>query len=544
MSSLYAKAWKTFIHSLVKLFWTFVLYLRSLSFRAGEYFPTTPKPRGEKLERSVVDLEGGGSPCDPKLDGRFLSFDMLRSISDVLFSASPTTPLTPTPCFRRARASTLSAYTPPNTDSTPRRPPVTSRSSGSSLSSTVRSGDSCMSGDPVVCGAYTDSEDRPLSEGSLCSFTTALCADSQESIPVGITIGNTRRSIVVESEETMSTPENKSLTNCIANHRDSRYVNAYRIKGALLKEHIPIPFKCLSPMKTLSIRVVTSGGSYARTTHRRVSTITVVSELLPSRTKSSVYISKRPCSVDLGLLQKQRLPLGAAKSEAQTRVFTGHPWSATSPIREHRSHTKGTPFDGHITAALLLARQDKSSVNTIRNTTQDSHLLTGKSGFGTERALCDVSLVKRVFSVMRANDGEQDARNIFDRESVWDFRKSTTPSVKPLFLGGIKLGGNDIFGAPIRKSRLGTAKASSVAFRGPGRTEQLPKIMPNKRALKSRHRSAMYGPSPSPSIQCQLRKEKIRRQRKLRQEMMSSETKKSCSQSEKARESYDWRAED
>ena len=69
MSSLYAKAWKTFIHSLAKLFWTFVLYLRSLSFYAGEYFPTTPKPRGEKLAQSVVDLEGGESPCDPRLDG-------------------------------------------------------------------------------------------------------------------------------------------------------------------------------------------------------------------------------------------------------------------------------------------------------------------------------------------------------------------------------------------------------------------------------------------------------------------------------------------
>jgi hypothetical protein len=455
----------------------------------------------------------------------------------VLFSASPATPLTPTPCFRRARASTLSAYTPPNTDLTPRRPPVTSRSSGSSLSSTVRSGDACMSGDPIVCGAYT--EDRPLSEGSLCSFITAPCADSQDSIPVGITIGNARRSIVVpESEETMSTPENKSLTNFIANHRDSRYVNANRIKGALLKERIPLPFKCLSAMKTLSMRVVPSGGSYARTAHRRVSTITVVSELQSSRTKPSIYISKRPCSVDLGLLQKQ--PLAGTKSKAHAPVFTGHLCSVALPIC-----TKGTPFDSHITAALLLPPQDKSSVNMIRNPAQDSHLLTKcKSGFGTEHGLCDVSLVKRVFSVMRANDGEQDARNIFNRESVWDFRKSTAASVKPLFPGGIKSGGNDIFGAPIRKSRLGKAKASSVAFRGPGRIEQLPKIIPNKRALRSRHRSAMYGPSPSPSIQCQLRKEKIRRQRKLRQEMMSHENNKSRPQSEKARESYDWRAED
>lgn len=453
---------------------------------------------------------------------------MLRSISDVLFSASPATPLTPTPCFRRARASTLSAYTPPNTDSTPRRPPVTSRSSGSSLSSTVRSGDACMSEDPIVCGAYT--EDRPLSEGSLCSFTTAPCADSQGSIP-GITIGNARPSIVVpESEATMSTPENKGLTNFIANHRDSRYVNANRIKSALLKEHIPLPFKGLSAMKTLSMRVAPSGGSYARTAHRRVSTIMVVAELQ----SSSIYISKRPCSVDLGLLQKQQLPLAATKSKAQAPVFTGHP-----------SRTKGTPFDSHVTAALLLTPQDKSSVNMIRNPAQDSHILTKcKSGFGTEHGLCDVSLVKRVFSVMRANDGEQDARNIFNRESVWDFRKSTAASVKPPFPGGIKSGGNDIFGAPIRKSRLGKAKASSIAFRGPGRIEQLPKIIPNKRPRRSRHRSAMYGPSPSPSIQCQLRKEKIRRQRKFRQEMMSRENNKSCPPSEKARESYDWRAED
>ena len=450
----------------------------------------------------------------------------------MLFSASPVTPLTPTPCFRRARASTLSAYTPPNTDSTPRRPPVTSRSSGSSLSSTVRSGDACMSRDPIACGAYAG--DRPLSDGSLCSFTTAPCADSEESIPA---IGNARRSIAVpECEETMSTPENKSLTNYIANHRDSRYVNANRIKGALLKERIPLPFKCLSHMKALSICAAPSGGTYARTAHRRVSTLTVVSELQPFRTKSSIYISKRPCSVDLGLLQKQQQPLAAVKSKAQARVFTGH------PIREHRSRKKGTPFDGHIAAALLLAPQDKPSVNMIRNLARDSPLSTKwQSGSGTEHGLCDVSLVKRVFSVMRANDGEQDARNIFNRESVWDFRKSTAPPVKPLSLGGIKLGGNDIFGVPIRKSRLG---ASSVAFRGTGQIEPLPKVMQNKRALRSRHRSAMLGLSPSPSIQCQLRKEKIRRQRKLRQEMMSRETNKSCSQSEKARESYDWRAED
>ena len=111
-------------------------------------------------------------------------FTLLRSISDVPFSASPATPFTPTLCSRRARASTLSAYTLPNADSTSRRP-VTSRSCGSSLSSTVLSGDTCMSGDPM--GLYGG---PPVSEGSLYSFTTAPCADSEESIPVDITTGN------------------------------------------------------------------------------------------------------------------------------------------------------------------------------------------------------------------------------------------------------------------------------------------------------------------------------------------------------------------
>lgn len=539
MTSLYARAWKTFIHFLVQLFWTFISYLRSLSFCPGERFPTTPKHRGERLERSVVDLEGGESPCDPRLDGQFLSFDMLRSISNVPFPASPATPLTPTPCFRRARASTLYAYTPPNADSTTRRPPVTSRSSGSSLSSTVRSGDDCTSGDPIVYGANT--EDRRLSEGSSCSFTTAPCVHSEESIPVGVTIDNGRSIIVLKSEESVSTPEYK--TDFIANHRDSRYVNANRIKGVLLKERIPLPFKCLSAMKTLSLRAAPSGSLYARKSHRRVSTIAGVdvSELQLSQTKSSIHILKRSCSVDLGSLQKQQQSSFAVESKAQTRVFTGHPRSAALPLREYRPRTKGASFDNHITAALLPGPQDKSSVNAIR---KDSHLSAkGKSGFGTENELCDVSLVKRVFSFMRADDGEQDARNIFNRESVWDFRKSTAPSVKPVsqrFSAGIK---PDIFGAPIRKSRLGAAKASSVAFRGTGRIEELPKAIPRKRALKSRHRSAMFGPSPSPSIQCQLRKEKIRRQRKLRQEMMSREFNKSCL-GEKARESYDWCAED
>ncbi|KAF8333892.1 hypothetical protein F5887DRAFT_991801 [Amanita rubescens] len=533
MASLFARTWKTLIHSLITLFWTLILYLRSLNFRPGEHFPTTPKPRGEK-RRSVIDLEGGESPCDPRLD------------------ASPATPVTPTPCFRRARASTLCAYTPPNADSTPRRPAVTSRSSGSSLSSTIRtSGDArSASGDPIVCGITTD---RRLSEGSLCSFATAPSAPSVESIPDGITVANARRSIVVlESREIMSAPENKSLSNFIANHRDSRYVNANRIKGVLLKERNPLPFKCLSPMMTLSLGVAPSSDLPATAkVHRRVSTVAVASELQLSGTKSSIYISEqvsgcleRSCSLDQGLSLKQQGPVAPAQSKAKGRVFARRPGTAGLPLREHRSRTKGIPFTNHVTASLLLAPQDKLSVSKNMSPLQSTKM---QSGLGTENGIWDVSFVKKVFSVMRADDGEQDgqdARNIFNRESVWDYRKSSAPSVKPVsrrFSRPVKLDGNDIFAAAIKKSRRGTTKIASMAT---GRIEGLSKAAPNKRTSRSRHKSALFGPSPSPSIQCQLRKEMIKRQRKLRQETMARELNKSGGPSGKARESYDWRTED
>lgn len=548
MASLFARTWKTFIHSLITLFWTFVLYLRSLNFRPAERSPTTPKPRGEK-RRSVIDLEGGESPCDSRLDGPFLSFDILRSISDVLFPASPATPITPTPCFRRARASTLCAYTPPNADSTARRLSVTSRSSGSSLSSTIRTGDDHISGDPIVCGIT--STDRRLSEGSLCSFATAPSAPSEESIPDGITITDARQSIVVlESREIMSAPDNKSLSKFIANHRDSRYVNANRIKGVMLKERNPLPFKCLSPMMTLSLGVAPSSNLPATKGHRRVSTVAIASELQLSRTRSSIYIPEHvsgclehACSLDQGLSLKQQGPPPRAQSKAMVRVSARRPGSAGLPIREHRSRTKGIPFTSHITASLQLAPHDKSSVNKNMSPLQSAKM---QSGFGTENGTLDVSFVKRVFSVMRADDGEQDgqdARNIFNRESVWDYRKSLAPSVMPVsqrFSRAVRLDGNDIFAAAIKKSRRGTAKIASIAT---GRVEGLTKAAPNKRASRSRHKSALFGPSPSPSIQCQLRKEMIKRQRKLRQEMMARELNKS-GPGEKARESCDWHAEE
>ena len=105
----------------------------------------------------------------------------------MLFSALPETPLTPTLCFRRAGASTLSAYTLPNTDSTSRRPPVTSRSLGllchpPFLAATPACLEILSSAGPIR---------GPLvSESSLCSENTAPCADSEESIPVDITTGN------------------------------------------------------------------------------------------------------------------------------------------------------------------------------------------------------------------------------------------------------------------------------------------------------------------------------------------------------------------
>jgi len=373
-----------------------------------------------------------------------------------------------------------------------------------------------------------------------------------ESIPDGITIANARQSIVVlEGREIMSVPENKSLSNFIVNHRDSRYVNANRIKGVLLKERNPLPFKCLSPMMTLSLGVAPSSDFPATKAHRRVSTVAVASELQLSRTGSNIYISEqvsgcleRSCSLDQGLSLKQQGVPAVTRSKAKGRVSARRPGSSGLPIREHRSRTKGITFTSHITASLLLAPQDKPSVNKNTSPLQSAKI---QSGLGTENGIWDVSFVKRVFSVMRADDGEQDgqdARNIFNRESVWDYRKSSAPSVKPVsqrFSRPVKLDRNDIFAAAIKKSRRATAKIASIPT---GRVEGLTKAAPNKRTSRSRHKSALFGPSPSPSIQCQLRKEMIKRQRKLRQETMARELNKSGGPSEKARESYDWRTED
>ncbi|KAK2462953.1 hypothetical protein APHAL10511_005005 [Amanita phalloides] len=443
---------------------------------------------------------------------------MLGSISDVSFPASPATPLTPTPCFRRPRASTLSAYTPPNAKSTSRRSAVVSRSSGPALSeSSIACG---VARDVIVTGVAADNR---LSDASLNSVPGVL---SQE------TINNAQRSVTgLGHDEELLTAKIRDTAKVISKHLGPKYLNASRIHGTKLKVPKPLPFKCLSPMKTLSLGVASSN---LKKDHKKVSSLATVSELELSASRSGISLSKqesrclgRSCSLDQGLSLLQ----GPLISDD---VFTRRPRSS---IQGSELRANGSPFGGHITATLILGHHDSLPIHS-RNVLQNNRMW--RSGGTT--GLYDVSFVKRVFSVMRADDvGQdgQDARNVFSRESVWDYRKSAAPSVKPRSqryskrVAG-KYDENDIFTTPTRKNRISRRGAAfSAIFREAKRNQDMAKPAPNKR---TRHRSVVYELSPSPSIQRQLKVERIKRQRKLRQEMMSRVVSN--------RDSCDWFAHD
>ncbi|KAF8621988.1 hypothetical protein AX15_007342 [Amanita polypyramis BW_CC] len=530
MTSLYAVTWKAFIHSLFKLFWTFILHLRSFSFsfRFGQQSSTTPKPRASN--RTEIDLEGGWIPCHPKSN------------------ASPSTPLTPTPCFRRPRSNTLCAYTPPDAK-------LTSRKTSQLSVPTIVYNDIHKSGNAIPSGVAADNR---LSDDSLCSFTTAPSAHNEDTEPTQTVVNNARQldPVLAQEEKGQATsmPEDNGLAKFIVSHRDSRYIGAGGIRGRRLRERVPLPFKSLSPIKTLSLGIGAEKG------HRRVSSIPAKSEFQPPRTGSNILLPKleRSRSLDLGLLLLNK-SLATVQPRSKDDVLARRPWSTVFTVHDCELLAKQGLLNGHTKAMLVSGHRSNLLVHGRDSLQVQRSRLTGKwkNGSGGESGLHDVSFVKRVLSVMRADDDEQDgqdARNFFNRESIWDYRKSAAPLRVVAKFGSQQFPGkahsdeNDVFVTPSRKLKLSqrcTAKALSIAFPSPNYRSELGDIRVKKRISKARYSSAMPGLNPSPSIQLQLKVEKIKRQRKLRQEMVSLlESTTPGPSARKARETYDWLAED
>ncbi|KAF8629980.1 hypothetical protein AX17_005545 [Amanita inopinata Kibby_2008] len=522
MVSLFNRAWQTIIHSFYKL-WSLASYILSLRFRYHP--PSTPKPpRNNDTEQEIqdIDLEGGWViPYRPRL------------------SAEPSTPLTPTPCFRRPRATTLSAIS-PDAKSTPYRLTVASRASYSPLADLTAGGVT-----PVL----------RLSGALLCSFTTTYHEepDSEETVTNDV-LGDSDKQAGSKSQELSSVRKVRRLTKYIALHRDSRYITAKRIKGSFqpVSGHAAIPFSPLSPVtapflgssgnRSCTLRNLRSsstiGTSDALLSHRLVQK---AFHALPMATAGPGHHG-HSYSVDLG-----QVLIAAQSADRETSVR--RPWTIVWPVHE-KNADKEEPSFGNVTATLLLGTlKANQEIDRRRNGVR----ITGGPH--------DVSFVKRMFSVMRAQVelDDQDARHIFNRDSAWDHRKSAAVSKAPKrprdsrdHWNRIKVDEDDVFftrpqsqaSQPSAISHRGNARHHSVS-RSVSHANEAVKLMVKTRIVRLRPKSTAPELSTSSSFQRHLRLERIKRQRKFRQEMMDRlEEKRLRALGHKPRDSYDWFAVD
>ncbi|KAM6504076.1 hypothetical protein JOM56_001019 [Amanita muscaria] len=494
MTSLYTTAWKAFVRSLIKLLlklWSFILYLRSFSSRSGAQHFFTPKPRSNRpLD---ADLEGGRAALlHPRSKG--LSF----------------TSTSPSPCVRRPRATTLAAYHPPCAESTPRMTVIVSRSSALSLST-------------VENGVVTDNR---LSEDSGFS---ALPTCSEEPSDAGICY----RTLELDSDKPLTPNERVEGTNLVR-QRDSADVDINKIKGTGTRRQMSLPSKCLSPLKTLSL----ANSRLEKSPEPTQATSASLVALNDPASNYQIGYLEYSYSVDRGLSMMQQL-LGMTQYNDEKVQSLAYENLARRLKGNLCAKSEGNSDAISMSSDTLEPKQEPKRC---------------QSGFG----LHDVSYVKGMLSLMRA-DVEQDgltARNIFNRESVLTYRKSAIHSKGAKFRSRYLSANveNDKNVSSVNRPRT-HRKCISQASLAISRDENVPPVAcgddsirldcfrkPGLERRRFRYRSATHGLDVSPSMQLQLKVEKIKRQRRVRQEMVAHTKLLYSRQSN--RDTYEWFAED